>query len=252
LSIRDGRARDGVKTIVPERHGPVDRQAWLIAGLVLTILVGALILWGQPLYRFVADQAQVRAWVEGLSAWGPLAIVGLEIAQVLLAPIPGQAIDAVSGYLFGIWLGSLYAAVGIGLGSLINFGLARRFGRPLVAKMVKPDALARLDDLADRGGALFFFLIWLFPFVPDDLACLACGLTRMSWRQFLILMTLGRLPGIVVATWIGANAAQIRPAWWIAVLAVITLAAIVVWHWGEQIQNALLRFISRVSRTPDR
>jgi uncharacterized membrane protein YdjX (TVP38/TMEM64 family) len=237
---------------VSERQKPVDRQAWLIVGLALAILAGVLVIWGRPLYRFVADQARIQGWVDGFGAWGPLAIAGLEISQVLLAPIPGQAIDAVSGYLFGIWLGSLYAALGIGLGSLINFGLARHFGRPLVARLVKADTLARLDELADRGGALFFFLIWLFPFVPDDLACLACGLTRMSLCQFLILMILGRLPGIVIATWIGANATQIRPAWWIAMLVAITLTAIVVWHWGEQIQSGLLRLISRVSRAIDR
>jgi uncharacterized membrane protein YdjX (TVP38/TMEM64 family) len=177
-------------------------------------------------------------------------VVALEIAQVLLAPIPGQAIDAVSGYLFGIWLGTLYAAAGIAAGSLLNFALARRFGRPLVARLVKPETLNRLDDLARRGGALFFFLIWLFPFVPDDLACLASGLTPMSTRQFLVLMITGRLPGILVSTWIGARATAISPVWWGILVATMSLGAVAVWRWGEQIQSHLLRLIDRLSNRP--
>jgi uncharacterized membrane protein YdjX (TVP38/TMEM64 family) len=226
---------------------PAGWQAWAAAGLALAGLALGLAIWGESLYRFVADQQRIQEWVRGLGAGAPLAVVALEIAQVLLAPIPGQAIDAVSGYLFGIWLGTLYAALGIAAGSLLNFFLARRFGRPLVARLLKPEMLDRLDDLARRGGALFFFLIWLFPFVPDDLACLACGLTPMPVRQFLVLMIAGRVPGIVVSTWIGARASAISPLWWGILLAAMTLGALAVWHWGEQIQGLLLRLIGRLS-----
>jgi uncharacterized membrane protein YdjX (TVP38/TMEM64 family) len=235
---------------MPDRQKPPGWLLWLGIGLVVAALAAVLVVWDRPLYRFVADQARIRAWVEGLGAAGPLAVVALEIGQVLLAPIPGQAIDAVSGYLFGVWWGTLYAAIGIAAGSLLNFSLARQFGRPLVARLVKPAALARLDDLARRGGALFFFLIWLFPFVPDDLACLAAGLTPMSLRQFLILMFLGRVPGVFVSTWVGANAATIRPLWWGILLAVMTLAALVAWRWGAQIQKSILDLIERLSDPP--
>ena len=80
---------------------PVRWWVWLALGLVLVVLIVALLAWWRPIYDFVADQEQIRAWVEQLGAWGPVAIVALETAQALLAPIPGQAIEAVSGYLYG-------------------------------------------------------------------------------------------------------------------------------------------------------
>jgi uncharacterized membrane protein YdjX (TVP38/TMEM64 family) len=230
-----------------ERQRPAGWPVWLAAGLVLAGLAAGLIFWGGTLYRFVADQERIRSWVSGLGALAPVAVIALEMVQVLLAPIPGQAIDAVSGYLFGAGWGTLYAAIGIAAGSLLNFTLARWFGRPLVSRLVNPAALARLDDLASRGGALFFFLIWLFPFVPDDLACLASGLTPMSTRRFLLLMIVGRTPGILVSTWVGAQAAAISPLWWGILLAAMTLAAVAIWHWGDQVQSFLLRFIDRLS-----
>jgi uncharacterized membrane protein YdjX (TVP38/TMEM64 family) len=213
----------------------------------LIAVIGAVIYWWQPLYDFVSDREQVRSWIEGLGAWGPIAIVFLEMIQALLAPIPGQAIEAVSGYLYGPWLGTLYPMIGMAIGSFITFSLARRFGRPLVVKLIGQQSMARLDDLERRGGAPFFFLIWLLPFAPDDLACVAAGLTPMPAGQFMVLMILGRLPGVFVSVWVGANVAQIELVWWVVLFGAIAIAALVLWRWGDQIQEAVLGFIERLS-----
>lgn len=230
-----------------ERKVAIRWWVWLIAGAVLLALVAALVLWWRPIYEFVADQEQIRSWVEGLGAWGPVAIVLLEMIQALLAPIPGQAIEAVSGYLFGPWLGTLFPMIGMGIGSFITFSLGRRFGRPLVIRLIGKQSMARLDDLVRRGGAPFFFLIWLLPFAPDDLACVAAGLTPMPPRQFMVLMLLGRLPGVFVSVWVGANVARIEPIWWVVIFVGIAIAALALWRWGDQVQESVLAFIEQLS-----
>jgi uncharacterized membrane protein YdjX (TVP38/TMEM64 family) len=125
--------------------------------------------------------------------------------------------------------------------------LARRFGRPLVIRLIGRQSMDRMDDLVRRGGAPFFFLIWLLPFAPDDLACVAAGLTPMPTRQFMILMILGRLPGIFVSVFVGANVARIKPVWWGVLFVGIAIAALVFWRWGDQIQESVLDFIERAS-----
>jgi uncharacterized membrane protein YdjX (TVP38/TMEM64 family) len=223
---------------------------WIAAALLLVGLVAAAIAWWRPIYDFVSDQEQMRAWVEGLGAWGPLAIIIMEMIQALLAPIPGQAIEAASGYLYGPWWGTLFPMIGMVIGSSIIFLLSRRFGRPLVIRLVGKQSMARLDDLARRGGAPFFFLIWLLPFAPDDLACVAAGLTPMPFRQFIVLMTVGRLPGVFVSVMVGANIARVDPIWWAVLLAAIAIAALIFWRWGDQIQEAVLGLIERLSSYP--
>jgi uncharacterized membrane protein YdjX (TVP38/TMEM64 family) len=220
---------------------------WLVAGLLLTAAILVLVLWGPQVYAFVGDQEQVRGWVEGFGAWAPAIVFALELGQVLLAPVPGQAIEAVSGYLFGPWLGVLYAFAGLALGSLLSFWLSRRFGRPLAVRLAGEGAVARLDELAGRGGSLFFFLIWLLPFVPDDLACLAAGLTPMSTGRFLLLMVIGRLPGIVFSVWVGASLGNIGLVWWAVLFVALALAALLVWRKGEELQQAMLRLIGHLS-----
>lgn len=233
-----------------ERRTRVRWWAWLVAGVVVAALIAAVIIWWQPIYGFLSDPEQVRAWIEGLGAWGPVAIIVLEMVQALLAPIPGQAIEAVSGYLYGPWLGTLYPMIGMAIGSFITFSLARRFGRPVVVRLIGQQSMARLDDLVRRGGAPFFFLIWLLPFAPDDLACVAAGLTPMPVGQFMILMILGRLPGVFVSVLVGANVARIDLVWWVILFGAIAIAALVFWRWGEQIQEAVLGSIERLSNRP--
>jgi uncharacterized membrane protein YdjX (TVP38/TMEM64 family) len=233
--------------MVSERRSPTRWWVWLVAGVILAVLVGAAILCWRPILGFMSDQEQVRARIEGLGAWGPIAIVVLQVIQAILAPVPGQAIQAVSGYLYGPWLGTLYSMIGLAIGSFITFLLARRFGRPLAVRLVGQPSITRLDDLVRQGGAPFFFLLWLVPFTPDDLACLAAGLTSMAVGQFLALMILGRMPGVVVSVLIGANVAQVRPVWWLVLFGAIGVAALILWRWREQIQKAVLGFIERLS-----
>lgn len=235
------------EVVVSEQRSPMRWWVWVVAGVILVASTVALIVWWQPIYGFVSDPEQVRTWIEGFGPWGPIAIISLQILQALLAPIPGQALQAVAGYLYGPWLGTLYSVVGMAIGSFLTFTLARLFGRPLIVRLVGQNSMDRLDELVRRGGAPFFFLIWLFPFAPDDLACIAAGLTPMPLGQFMILMTLGRLPGVFVSVWIGANAAEIKPVWWAVLFGAIAVAGLAWWRWGEQIQEAVLGFIKQVS-----
>ncbi len=235
---------------MPERQTAARWLGWLVAGILLVTLIALLIIWWQPIYQFVADREQVLAWLQELGVWGPLAIILLQVLQTVVAPIPGQAIGAVSGYLYGPWLGTLYAMVGVAIGSLVLFWLTRCLGRPLAIRLMGRQSMDRLDALVRRGGALFFFLLWLVPFTPDDLVCVAAGLTPMRGRQFLILMLLGRLPGVLISVWVGANAAQIAPTWWAVLLVGIGIAAVVLWRWGERIQDAVLRLVEQASNRP--
>ena len=220
---------------------------WLLAGLVVAALVLALAFWGRPLADLLTQRERLNAWLAGLGIWGPVAIVLLELVQTLAGPVPGTAIEAASGFLFGPWWGTLYAMAGIVAGALIAFFLARRFGRPLLERFLPPQDIQRLDDLLEHGGSLMFFLLWLLPLVPDDLVCLAAGLMGMSTRRFLVLMGLGRLPGIFFSVWLGATATRLSPAWWLAALVLLALLAVAVWRWGARLQSALLSLVGRLS-----
>ena len=219
--------------------GRIRGQTIAILGL-LALAVAALLIWHRPLLSFFADRAKVQEFVMRFGPWAPLSAILLHVAQVLLAPIPGQVIDAVNGYLFGAAWGTVYSLVGVIAGSSLAMALARRFGRPWAERLVKRGTLERLDGYSRQRGALFFFLVFLFPFLPDDVACFLAGLTPLPLVELILLAAIGRLPGILVANLLGANAAtltQTQAVFFIAVLAAIALAF---WRYQERVEATML------------
>jgi uncharacterized membrane protein YdjX (TVP38/TMEM64 family) len=213
----------------------------------LAFLIAALLIWHKPLLSFFADRAKVQEFVTRFGPWAPLATILLHVAQVLLAPIPGQVIDAVNGYFFGTAWGTVYSLVGVIAGSGLAMALARRFGRPWAERLIKRETLERLDGYSRQRGALFFFLIFLFPFLPDDIACFLAGLTLLPLPELITLVAIGRLPGILVANFVGANAAALtrtQAAFFIAGLAAIALAF---WRYQERVEVVMLKTIAWLS-----
>jgi uncharacterized membrane protein YdjX (TVP38/TMEM64 family) len=137
--------------------------------------------------------------------------------------------------------------IGVILGSGVIVVLTRHWGRPLAARLVPAAQLEKLDHLAERRGELFFFLIFLLPFLPDDLTCFAIGLTRLSIGRMLVWITLGRLPGLIVASWMGAHTRSVSPLGWAILIAIACLLALAYWRWRSAIETQLLGWLERVT-----
>ena len=125
---------------------------------------------------------------------------------MVVAPIPGAAIEFLGGYLFGTKAGFFYSMVGLVLGSLLAFGLARLFEKWAVEKLVSPKTMEKFNYLFSHEGAIFSFLLYLIPGFPKDALCYILGLTPMHVGIFLVISTLGRIPGTLMATLQGAKA----------------------------------------------
>ena len=214
----------------------------ILAGFLIALL-GLLAIYNGRYLALFTDQMHLREWMRDWGIWAPLAIIVLQMAQVLLAPIPGQVIGLASGYLFGVVWGTFYSVLGTALGSLVAFVLARIYGRPLVERLVPSQTLAWLDAGAQRRGLFFFVLIFLLPFLPDDLACFVAGLTPIPIPAFMLAVLAGRPPGILVSCWLGANATGLSIAQWAVVVAGSILLALLFLLYGEQLQECMTKLI---------
>ncbi len=222
---------------------------WVAALAALALVVAVAWRWGSQIWSLFRDQAIFQAWIASFGAWAPLVSIGLNAAQVIVAFIPGQVISLANGYLFGVAWGILYNLIGTMLGSALIVILTRRWGRPLVTRLVSNhQEFARLDSLVARQGRFFFFLIFLLPSMPKDLACYAAGLTELPVGQMLILIALGRLPGLIVASWVGANAVRFGPVEWIGMIVATCLLGLIYLRWGKTIEETLARWPGNLAR----
>lgn len=223
------------------------RIAWAIGIVTGLLLTAAAWRWIEAGIRLVLDRDSVLAWLSSFGAWAPVVFIGVSALQVILAPIPGQFIGVAGGYLFGVWEGLVYSLIGVSLGAWAAMGLGRRFGRPLVTRLAGESALARFDRFADRRGPLFFFLVFLLPFAPDDLAFYAIGLSPLPILPMLIMATIVRLPSAVVSALVGDNLASLPAELLILALIGVVAGGALIWKFQEPIETALMRWITRTA-----
>jgi uncharacterized membrane protein YdjX (TVP38/TMEM64 family) len=221
------------------------RWIWLLIGIFLLGLL--VMIWISPIGELFRDQGQLSAVVASWGRWAPLVTITLHVLQVLTAPIPGTAIDAVNGLLFGPWLGTLYSMIGLMIGSTIVMALTRRFGRPIVERFVDPAAIVRIDRLVERRGSLVIFLIWLLPFLPDDAVCFLAGLTPIPLLELVILALLGRFPGVFIANLLGSQAEALALWQWIVFGVLFALATGFFWRFRSEIREKILDWLEKVS-----
>jgi uncharacterized membrane protein YdjX (TVP38/TMEM64 family) len=221
------------------------RWIWLLIGIVLVGLL--IIIWMSPIRALFRDPEQLSVLLQGWGRWAPLVTITLHILQVLTAPIPGTAIDAVNGLLFGPWLGTLYSMTGLMIGSTLVMGLTRRFGRPLMERFVDPSSIERIDRLETQRGSLVIFLIFLLPFLPDDAVCFLAGLTPIPLLELVLLALIGRLPGVFIANLIGSQVESFALWQWIVFGVVFALIAGFIWRFPREIREMILGWVEKIS-----
>lgn len=175
------------------------RLFWIFLGLALLLLIPFLI-WGNSMAQTFSQEGAVN-WLEQYGAWAWAAGMGLLMCDLVL-PIPGTAVMAALGFVYGPLLGGLIGFGGSFLSGSAAYVLCRALGRNAAVRILGEKDLAKGERLFSRvGGWLVVLSRWL-PLFPEVIACMA-GLTRMSARSFHIAMACGSLPLGFVFAYIG-------------------------------------------------
>lgn len=144
--------------------------------------------------QILAVGGQMQGLIQGLGVLGPLLFIALQVVQVIYPIIPGGMTSVIGHIIFGPLLGFSYNVIGIFIGSLLAFGLARRYGSSF-AKAFVSDAtydkyIAYLDRKDGRFFAWFLAAAFALPGFPDDFLCMVAGLSKMSLKRFVWIFIL--------------------------------------------------------------
>jgi uncharacterized membrane protein YdjX (TVP38/TMEM64 family) len=198
-------------------------------------------LWNQfvKLYDLLHNRRQLKGFIVSFGGYSPLAYILLQIIQVVIAPIPGGAIEFLGGYLFGAKGGFIYSMVGLTIGSLMAFSLARIFEKIAVEKFVSEETRKKFDYLVEHQGAILSFILFLIPGFPKDALCYILGLTPMHLGIFMIISTIGRIPGTLMACLQGGKAFEHQYKTFLVLLGISGLVILVFFVYHEEIHNLL-------------
>jgi uncharacterized membrane protein YdjX (TVP38/TMEM64 family) len=214
------------------QHSDVDSARVKLALASLAVLLGALVFAAAsgylgPLVAHIGEifrgKEQLRAYVESWGPWAPAVFIGLQVLQVVVAPIPGELTGAVGGFIFGAVPNVLYSTIGLSLGSLMAFGAARLVGYPLVQYVVPREYMERFQFLIQRRGFTMALIFFITPGFPKDILCYMLGLSPMGFVPFAVVSALGRIPGTALLSLSGS---AIYDENW-GMLAVLTVLCVV-------------------------
>jgi uncharacterized membrane protein YdjX (TVP38/TMEM64 family) len=218
-----------ISQYLPQKdHAPVRGHATLIA--IAAIFFGCLAFaWrATPLHDYLDIHTALR-FVENLQAQ-PLTPLWMLLTYLIggLLVVPVVLLIAVTGMVFGPWLGGLYALSGSLVSAALSYWIGRKLGRGALQRFLSR-RLQRVNKQLTQRGLLAVVAIRLMPVAPFTIVNLLAGAAQIRLRDFLLGTAIGMLPGIVMTViFVDRIAAAMRkPSPGSIVLLVVAIAIIV-------------------------
>lgn len=202
--------------VAPEEKGHLALKRTI--GIISLVLFLGLFAWvtiaiGKPLITSMFEGENgaetFLKMVEKNPVAGRLIYIGIQMLQVFIAFIPGEAVEIAGGLAFGAWEGLLLSLIGVAIGSSIIFILSKTLGMKFVRLFVSDE---KINDLAiirsDTRLNSLVFLVFFLPGTPKDALTYVVGLTRMKLHTFLLISLVARIPSVLTSTWGGDKIMQ--------------------------------------------
>lgn len=155
-----------------------------ITKVILVILFLSLALkWLIP----TLSSEQAKNFVEGLGPFGPLIVIGYTILSHVLAPVAGTPGILLSITLFGLYQTMFYIYIASIMSAIINFFIARKFGRKWVTKLTGKKTMKEIDDFVQVFGTRILILSRIFGFSLFEVISYAAGLTKINFKNYLFI-----------------------------------------------------------------
>ena len=169
----------------------------LIPGAVAFILITIALIVGVN----TIGLDRLREAIASAGPLGPLIYIFIKILTFVVAPLSAGPLQLSSGIFFGVVPGAFYTLIAETIGGSINFWLARRFGRPVVERLVGKDDMPRVDNFVGQmvdGKTLLYMRLFLFSIY--DFISYAVGFSKIRFRTYVIIsLIVGVIPSFVSA-----------------------------------------------------
>jgi uncharacterized membrane protein YdjX (TVP38/TMEM64 family) len=161
---------------------------------IILYIIFVLVVW-YYVSTFLVDKENIRGLVSGYGIFAPIIFIFIQIGQNIIAPIAHYPILLAGGFIFGPFLGFFYNWIGTSIGTILIILLAKKFGRPLVRRMVSQKFIEKYDYVIQKLSPFGLFLVYALPIFPDDEISYLVGVSDMPVKSIIFAIMLGKIPG---------------------------------------------------------
>lgn len=240
MKLSDSEADEAILSASRDGDHPISKVKVAVGVVVVLVLAGIYWwLWRSGALEALSNEQVLQNQVQRLGIWGPLGIIVLMTAAIVMSPIPSGPIALVAGAAFGPVLGTVYTVIGAEAGAIIAFFIARCLGYEAVRRWAK--AGPTLKWLRRRRSQVWLMAIVfasrLVPFISFDAVSYAAGLTPLAFWRFALATLAGVIPISFVLAYFGEELLTADPGRMMIVAILVggvTLLPIgikVLWNW---------------------
>lgn len=142
---------------------------------------------------------EVRDYVSSFGSYTPLIllvmiIVTSSIGFVFMVPV------AVSAFILDIYSAFFISILGLLIGAIVSFFIARGIGRDYVERKYihKIKSLEHFDEHLKKRGFITVLILRLILLVPYEIINIASGLSRVNVSSYFFGTLLGIIPGTIL------------------------------------------------------
>ncbi len=198
----------------------------VLIGLLFYVFSGKNHLVLKDIFNANITKEELRESLSSLGFKGYLCIGILSMFQVVLAFLPAEPVQVLSGVTFGLVRGGLACLAGVFIGNTIMYILYKVYGQSLSNYF---ETHAEFDfSVARRSNkiAMIIFILYFLPAIPYGLICLFTASLNIRYPKYIFLTTVGAIPSIIIGVGLGHMA--IASSWILSVGVFVVLIALLV------------------------
>ena len=163
--------------------------------ILLLSVLGLAVFFLKAYYdgRFDSKES-LQAYLLGFGILAPLILTAIQAMQVVIPILPGFLGSIVGAIAFGCMEGFWCNYIGISVGSIIAYYIARVYGQGIVRHMFSEKKYEKWTSriAESKSYTVMLFVAMLLPLFPDDFFCYFTGLTNMKPKKFILIVLLGK------------------------------------------------------------
>lgn len=192
-------------------------------------------------YAFLSNRDEIQQYIASYGGWAPFIFILFQFLQVIVAPIPGEATGFIGGYLFGPCPGFWFSSIGLTLGSWVNFMIGRFLGETYIRKLLSQNLIDRFEPVLKRQGLFILMVLFILPGFPKDYLCLLLGITTLPVKVFMVIASVGRMPGTLMLSLQGAYIFERQYGMFAVIFGISLLFVFLVYRYREKLYGYLDR-----------